>query len=131
MKPHKYRILCVEDDLDSCEMLSFMLSSIDDAYDVTGIHHAAEAKELITAKQFDLYVLDMWLPDIDGLELCRWIRGREANTPIVFFTASVQEADRRMAMDAGGSAFLKKPNDLENLAPTVKNLLETRRAAAN
>lgn len=131
MKPLKSRILCVEDDLDSCEMLAFMLSSTEDAHEVTGVHHSAQAKVLITTKQFDLYVLDIRLPDTDGLELCKWIRRRDANTPIVFFTANAQEADRRKAMDAGGDAFLIKPNDLDKLTPTVMRLLESSYVAAN
>jgi len=90
MNSLKSRILCVEDDLDSCELLAFMLSSTEAAHDVTGVHHAAQAKALITTKQFDLYVLDIWLPDTDGLELCRWIRRRDANTPILFFTGNAQ-----------------------------------------
>lgn len=131
MHSFKSRILCVDDDLDSCELLAFMLSSTVDAYDVTGVLDAAQAKALITTKQFDLYVLDIWLPDTDGLELCRWIRRRDAKTPILFFTANAHDADRRTAMEAGGDAFLIKPNDLEKLTLTVKSLLASRYAAAN
>lgn len=89
MNSLKSRILCVEDDLDSCELLAFILSSTDADYDVTGVHHAAQAKALITTKQFDLYVLDISLPDTDGLELCRWIRRRDA-TRILQFCSSPQ-----------------------------------------
>lgn len=123
MNSLKSRVLCVEDDLDSCEMLTYMLSSTADAYDVTGVHHADQAMALISTRSFDLYVLDVWLRDIDGFELCRWIRRRDANVPIVFFTANGQAVNRSKAMEAGGDAFLIKPNDLDTLPATVQTLL--------
>lgn len=123
MKSLKSRVLCVEDDLDSCEMLTYMLSSSADAHDVTGVHHADQAMALISTRPFDLYVLDIRLPDTDGFELCRWIRRRDTNVPIVFFTANAEAATRKKAMEAGGDAFLIKPNDLDKLAAAVRRLL--------
>lgn len=123
MKPLKWRVLCVDDDVDSCELLTYMLSSAADAYTLTSVHHGDKAKELITERSFDLYILDLWMPGTDGLDLCRWIRGRDAHTPILFFTASAQDEVRRSAMDAGGDAYLIKPNDLGKLTTTVRRLL--------
>ncbi len=117
------RILCVEDDVDSCEMIQMLLTLSDDAYSVTGVHHASEAMEHIAAEPFDLYILDMWLPEIDGLELCRWIRKIDSRTPVVFFTAVAKAADREAAINAGATAFLIKPNDLDDLVPTIERIL--------
>ena len=117
------RILCVEDDVDSCEMLQMLLTLSDDAYSVTGVHHASEAMELIAAEPFDLYVLDMWLPEIDGIELCRWIRKDDQKTPVIFFTAVGKATDREAAMNAGANEFLVKPNDLDQLVPAIERAL--------
>lgn len=117
------RILCVEDDVDSCEMIQMLLTLSDEAYNVTGVHHASEAMERIAAEPFDLYILDMWLPEIDGLELCRWIRKIDSLTPVIFFTAVGKDADRDAAMNAGANDFLIKPNDLDQLVPTIERLL--------
>ncbi|MBC7901168.1 MAG: response regulator [Saprospiraceae bacterium] len=126
------RILCVEDDEDSCEMLNVLLSLADDSYSVTGVHDAERAMELIAIESFDLYVVDIWLPKIDGLELSRWIRRTGSVKPIVFFTAIAKDSDRANAMNAGADAFLIKPNDLDRLVPTVERLLtESRMSAAN
>ncbi|MBC7901185.1 MAG: response regulator [Saprospiraceae bacterium] len=123
MDSRAIRILCVEDDKDSCEMLTVLLSLANDDYAVTAVHDAAKAMELISAGPFDLYVLDMWLPDIDGLQLTRWIRETGSSKPIVFFTAVAKDADRENALNAGATAFLVKPNDLDQLTPTVERLL--------
>ncbi len=117
------RILCVEDDVDSCEMIQMLLTLSDDAYNVTGVHHASEAMQRSAAEPFDLYVLDMWLPEIDGLELCRWIRKIDSQTPVIFFTAVAKAADREAAMNAGANEFLIKPNDLDHLVPTIERIL--------
>lgn len=117
------RILCVEDDVDSCEMIQTLLTLSDDAYNVTGVHHSSEAMQRIAAEPFDLYVLDMWLPEIDGLELCRWIRKIDSKTPVIFFTAVAKAADREAAMNAGANDFLIKPNDLDQLVPTIERIL--------
>lgn len=122
-KTNVCRILCVEDDVDSCEMLQMLLTLSDDTYDVTGVHHAAEAIELIEKDPFDLYVLDMWLPQIDGLELCRFIRKTDSTSPVIFFTAIGKAADREAAMQAGANDFLIKPNDLDQLVPTIERFL--------
>lgn len=117
------RILCVEDDVDSCEMIQMLLTLSDDSYNVTGVHHASEAMERISAEPFDLYVLDMWLPEIDGLELCRWIRKIDSKTPVIFFTAIGKDSDREAALQAGANEFLIKPNDLDQLVPTIERIL--------
>ena len=117
------RILCVEDDVDSCEMIQMLLTLSDDSYNVTGVHHASEAMERIAAEPFDLYVLDMWLPEIDGLELCRWIRKIDSKTPVIFFTAIGKDSDREAALQAGANEFLIKPNDLDQLVPTIERIL--------
>ena len=92
-------------------------------FDVAAVETAAEALDLDGKMPFDLYVLDIWLPGMDGLGLCRRLRERGRTQPIVFFSAMVQSADRNYVMAAGADEFLVKPKDLDNFLPTVKRLI--------
>ena len=117
------RILCVEDNKDSREMIKVMLSRADDRYDITVVETAAEALDLNGREPFDLYVLDISLPGMDGLSLCRRLRDGGSTKPIIFFSAMVQPQDRQYCLDAGADAFLVKPSDLDIFVDTVRRLL--------
>lgn len=81
------RILCVEDDKDSCSLIEFMLRHEDDGCVVTSAQTAEEAIDLIERQFFDLHIFDYWLPEMTGIELCEKIRQTDKQTPILFFTA--------------------------------------------
>jgi CheY-like chemotaxis protein len=119
------RILVVEDNRDSRDMLRTLLSESGDDYEVTAVETAAEALALDGKNAFDLYVLDIWLPGMDGLGLCRRLRERGRTQPIIFFSAMVQTADREYVLAAGANEFLVKPKDIDNFLPTVARLLTT------
>jgi DNA-binding response OmpR family regulator len=57
-----------------------------------------------------LYLLDAWLPDLDGFELCRQMRGYDSHTPILFFSGAGCEADKKMGHQAGANAYVIKPD---------------------
>jgi CheY-like chemotaxis protein len=118
------RILVVEDNRDSRDMVRTLLSESGDDYEVTAVETAAEALALDGKKAFDLYVLDIWLPGMDGLGLCRRLRERGRTQPIIFFSAMVQTADRDYVLAAGANEFLVKPKDIDNFLPTVARLLK-------
>jgi len=117
------RILVVEDNRDSREMVRTLLAESGNDFQVTAVETAAEALDLDGKKAFDLYVLDIWLPGMDGLGLCRRLRERGRTQPIIFFSAMVQSTDRQYVMAAGANDFLVKPNDLDNFLPTVERLI--------
>ena len=73
---------------------------------------------LIQAERFDLYLLDALLPDLDGFELCRRMRGLDAHTPILFFSGAGYDADRKRGMAAGADAYVIKP-DLDGLLTSI------------
>jgi CheY-like chemotaxis protein len=123
------RILVVEDNRDSRDMIRTLLFESDDDYEVTAVETAAEALALDGKNAFDLYVLDIWLPGMDGLGLCRRLRERGRTQPIIFFSAMVQTADREYVLAAGANEFLVKPKDIDNFLPTVARLLKTTVAA--
>jgi len=116
-------ILYVDDNADSREVISLMLNIADDKYDVTTVDSADKAINLIKGQNYDLYILDYRLPEIDGIELCRQIRQIDALTPIIFYSGAAYTAERERAIAAGANAYLVKPNDLDNLTETVKLLL--------
>jgi DNA-binding response OmpR family regulator len=118
-------ILIVEDNRDSRDMLKELLLTEDEKYTVTAVETAAEALVLDGKKPFDLYVLDIWLPGMDGVGLCRRLRERGRKQPIVFFSAMVQPSDKDYVMTAGANEFLIKPRDLDKFVPTVRRLLNS------
>lgn len=113
------RILCVEDDRDTCEVLRFVMTE----YDFVTVSSVAAAEELIQSQKFDIYVLDNWLPDGSGVELCEKIRQISPTSPIVFTSAIGQRQDIELAMGAGADRYLVKPYEPETLVQTVKELL--------
>jgi CheY-like chemotaxis protein len=115
------RILCVEDNKDAREMIRAMLSAADPNYSITAVGTAAEALHL--RGSFDLYILDISLPGMDGISLCRRLRDRGVSSPIMFFSAMVQPSDKEYCLAAGANEFLVKPGDLDRFTPTVARLL--------
>lgn len=117
------RILCVDDNRDNAEMLGIILHQADDTYSVTTVDDAEEALKIMERQTFDLYILDYALPEISGIELCRKVREKNKQTPVMFFTAMARAADQAEAIRAGADEYLVKPNDLAKLTETVKRLL--------
>jgi two-component system, OmpR family, response regulator RegX3 len=113
-------VLCVEDDRDTCEVLRFVMTD----YEFSAVHSIDEAEKLIQKQEFDLYVMDNWLPDGSGVDLCRKIRETNTTSPIVFTSAIAQRHDIDLAMNAGADRYLVKPYEPETLVQTVKELLD-------
>ena len=121
------RILCVDDNEDTCELLKTMLGMAD--LDVVTVPDVDEALRLIGSERFDLYVLDSEIPPgFSGLTLCHKIRAVDTHTPIIIFSGHGFESHREAGMLAGANAYLVKP-DVTELIPTVKRLLEEPRTA--
>ena len=106
------RVLYVDDDEDSREMLCLLLRSR--GIEAQAVSTAAQALSSIQIEHFDLYLLDAWLPDLDGFELCRCIRQLLPHTPILFFSGAGYETDKRRAIEAGADTYVIKP-DLSGL----------------
>lgn len=118
------RILCVDDDVDSCKFLEFMLSTANEEYTVISAHTAKKAVQLIKKESFDLYILDNWMMDLSGIQLCSLIRLSNKQTPILFFTGAIRQKYRDQAISAGANEYLIKPDDLGRIEETVHNLLK-------
>src|SRR6185369_663390 len=103
-----HRLLCVDGHADSFEMLSALLKLSKIESESAGT--AAQALSKANAESFDLYLLEAWLPDLDGFELCRQLRNSDPHTPIVFFSAAAYDADRSRAILAGANEYVAKPD---------------------
>jgi two-component system, OmpR family, response regulator len=111
------RVLCVDDDEDSRVMLVTLLRLA--LIEAKAVGTAAEALSLVQAEHFDLYVLDGWLPEIDGFELCRRMRALDPHIPILFFSGAAYADDKKKGIEAGADAYLTKP-DIYELVGTIK-----------
>jgi CheY-like chemotaxis protein len=115
----KKRILCVEDDKDTCELLGILFAE----YEVVFASSTAEAFSLLESGHFDLYVLDNWLPDGSGIEVCRKIHELKPHVPIIFTSAVGQKSEIKKALAAGAREYLVKPYEPETLQKVVKELI--------
>lgn len=123
-----YRVLYVDDNKDARELAAVYFNYSDSGCVVTSAESADEALLLIEKEQFDAYVFDYCLPDMSGIELCRYIRQFDADTPILFFSGMARSADISEGIGAGADEYLVKPNDLEKLPLTVRRLLDEKSA---
>jgi two-component system, OmpR family, response regulator len=117
----RWRIFCIEDDQDTCDLLAFIFGRAD--YEVIVANTAAEALPKVVAGNFDLCLVDNVLPDGSGIELCRRIRSVNPRTPIVFYSADTASLIIKEALSAGAQAYLMKPVDPVELVQTVTELL--------
>jgi DNA-binding response OmpR family regulator len=112
-------VLCVEDDLDTQEMLRLLLRDHGYGFEVAGT--TADALRLIREKDIALVLLDNFLPDGKGIELCRQVREFDKQLPIVFVSGSAHEDERLEALGSGANAFLTKPLELDKLFATLND----------
>jgi CheY-like chemotaxis protein len=114
------KIMIVEDDSDILLALDIMLTN--SGYDVTAV---PSGKTIVDgqAETPDLFILDKRMPDMDGLDLCRYLRSSEPtkNTPVIIISASPKFGPASIA--AGASDFLAKPFDLHDLLRVVRKYL--------
>ena len=115
MQPH---ILLADDDADTRELLELILNQAGFRVSVTG--DAAEVMHLLTTDRFDALLLDNWMPEVTGIELCRRIRSINNTTPIFFCSGAVTEADKKAAFSAGAQGYLAKPFDPDELTAALR-----------
>ena len=118
------RILVVDDDLAVCRSIDRALRL--EGYEVDTVASGGEALEALAQNSPDALVLDLQLPDIDGLTVCRRIRDAGDDTPILMLTARHGIDDRVQGLDAGADDYLVKPFALEELLARLRALLRRR-----
>lgn len=119
MKPQ--RILLVEDESDLRELIKMNLEL--ESLKVIAVRDGIEAVSRFKEENFDLVILDIMLPGMDGIAVCENIRLSDNETPILFLSAKSAAEDRIMGLKKGGDDYLTKPFNLEELILRVKKLL--------
>jgi DNA-binding response OmpR family regulator len=112
------RVLLVEDQEESRELVAFALGE----YRLVCAQDFDEGLRLARRGYFDLYILDNWLPDGSGVELCRLIRKFDPHTPILFYSAVAYARDIQDAMRAGAQAYLVKPVGFDEITRAAARL---------
>jgi len=115
------RFLIIEDNADIANLVAMHLRDLEAEVEIA--NEGNLGLELAQKQQFDLIVLDLMLPGIDGLEICRRLRGRANNTPILMLTAKSAELDRIVGLELGADDYLPKPFSVRELIARVKAIL--------
>jgi DNA-binding response OmpR family regulator len=115
------RILLVDNEVDARDLTELILAE----YKLIYARDFGDGLRLARQRYFDLYILDTWLPDGNGAELCRLIRAFDRHTPILFCSALGYARDIREAMRAGAQEYLVKPVFLDEFRQAVARLLSS------
>jgi len=122
MPDKKISILLVEDEENLQEALKLNLEL--EGYEVTGAYDGAEALQAVQKEYFNLIILDVMLPEIDGITVCETIRLSNPDIPILILSAKNSSADRVLGLKKGADDYLTKPFNLEELLLRVNNLIK-------
>jgi two-component system phosphate regulon response regulator OmpR len=120
-----HRILLIEDDVRLATMVRDYLSEA--GFHVTSAHTGAHGERLLRQESFDAAILDLMLPDGDGLDICRRIRGHSP-IPILMLTARGDPADRVVGLELGADDYLPKPFEPRELLARLRAILRRQRS---
>lgn len=115
------RILIVEDEIDLCDSIAEGL--LIDGYAVDTCYDGSDAYELIMAETYDLVVLDLNLPGMDGMDILESVRKQNKEVKILILSARDGISDKVLGLDTGANDYLVKPFDFEELEARIRSLL--------
>lgn len=121
MVTRQHHVLYIEDHEDTRELVALVLSEHN--YRVTTGTTIVDALKLSREHPFDLYMLDSWLPDGSGIDLCKSLLEFDPSIPIIFLSGAASAADRETAINNGAQGYLLKPIDLDVLCSEVSKLI--------
>jgi two-component system, OmpR family, alkaline phosphatase synthesis response regulator PhoP len=116
-KPLKH-ILIIEDDQDVADLVKLHLN--DHNYETVHCDEGQLGLETALSEKFDLLILDLMLPDLDGFEICRRLRANHSYLPILILTSRTEEMDRVLGLELGADDYLTKPFSIRELLARVK-----------
>jgi CheY-like chemotaxis protein len=120
-EPH---ILFVDDNPDICELVQALLQGA--GFRVSTADTTGRALQLATSERFDVLLLDYWMPDLTGIEVCRRIRSFDQSTPILICSGAVTPADKEEAVLAGAQGYVNKPFYTSNLIHALRSALKAK-----
>lgn len=123
------KVLVVEDDHDIVDLLEIHLKDLDCELDKA--HDGNVGLEKAINSKFDLIILDVMLPGIDGMEVCRRLRGKEIQTPILMLTAKSEEIDKIIGLELGADDYMTKPFSIREFLARVKAIFRREDMAKN
>jgi twitching motility two-component system response regulator PilG len=125
----KKHILIVEDEESLLKLETILLTV--KGYDVTGVLNGKSAIEKLSKATYDLVLLDIMLPDIDGFEICSMIKSnpQTADLPVVMLTAKKSSVDQERGLACGANAYLTKPFKSAMIIDVIERLIMTRHKA--
>lgn len=112
------QVLIIEDDKEIVDLLEIHLTDLDCKIDKA--YQGPEGLNQALERQYDLIILDIMLPGMDGMEICRKIRGQENYTPILMLTAKSEEIDKVLGLETGADDYLTKPFSVREFLSRVK-----------
>jgi two-component system alkaline phosphatase synthesis response regulator PhoP len=115
------KILMIEDDVSIVELVAIHLK--DNYCELTKAHTGTEGLNLATKNKYDMIILDVMLPGIDGIEICRRLRAEKIFTPILMLTARSEEIDKIIGLETGADDYLTKPFSIREFIARVKAIL--------
>jgi len=115
------KVLLIEDDIQLNTTITNFLQLTN--YNVTSLFDGEIAIDTIDKTDFDLYLIDINIPNINGLEIVKYIRQKDSTTPIIIITASIELSNFKTAFNNGCNEYIKKPFFLEELEIRINNLL--------
>lgn len=118
----KSRIFYIEDEQPLGKIVHDTLES--QGYEVSWVTDGAVVINSLESGRYDICVLDIMLPNIDGYSLCRTIRGMFPRLPVIFLTAKTETKDLVAGFEAGGTDYIKKPFSIEELIIRIENQLK-------
>jgi two-component system, OmpR family, alkaline phosphatase synthesis response regulator PhoP len=112
------RVLIIEDDIQIVELLKIHLADL--SCEISSTRNGKEALELVSKNTFDLLILDLMLPEINGMEICRRVRMSGDTTPIIILSAKSEEIDKILGLETGADDYLTKPFSIREFVARVK-----------
>lgn len=115
------KVLVIEDDKSIADLLEIHLKDLN--CEVTNLQDGGEGLKTATSETFDLIVLDLMLPKVDGLEICKEVRKKDIYTPILMLTSKSEEMDKVLGLEVGADDYLTKPFSIREFIARAKAIL--------
>lgn len=123
------RILFAEDDPDSRKLICLVLTN--NGLEVICPDSPHDVLRIAKEQKFDAYLLDNWMSEFSGFDLCQQIREFDSHTPIIFYAAAAFPAERERALATGAQAYVTRPSNIDDLVDEIRSAVKTSQPASD